>query len=338
MPNNVAEIILRVTTEGTQNAQALADNLTQIDQASRQVNASALSAASAQRVYTLEVVNTHSQMARLLQDWSDLGGQVDHFAAATLRNFSSTSAHALTEWIEGSHNAREAFRELANEVIEGIIRMMIQQVIAHTLGSALNEAAAAQATATNAEITASAAPAAAMQGAASYGANSSGVGVVLAVVAAAIAMLLAMRRAEGGPIYGAGSTTSDSIPAWLSNREYVHPAAAHDYYGTAAMDAIRTRSIPREAIHAAMSRRRFAVGGPVMSFPSWEGIQGVGRDSSPLAVNVGSPNVMLAIGDAEIERLVASSAMQKALFDHSAKNAVRTSRLVTRNSSHRGEQ
>lgn len=38
-------------------------------------------------------------------------------------------------------------------------------------------------------------------------------------------------KAEGGLITGPGTTTSDSIPAWLSNREYVVRAAAVDHYG-----------------------------------------------------------------------------------------------------------
>src|SRR5690606_38734089 len=39
-------------------------------------------------------------------------------------------------------------------------------------------------------------------------------------------------RAEGGPIYGPGTATSDSIPAYLSNGEYVIKAAAVAKYGT----------------------------------------------------------------------------------------------------------
>jgi hypothetical protein len=336
--NNIAEIVLRVTTEGTQNAQMMANQLNQVDQAARQLSTSTLSATTAQRVCTTEVARTHSQLARLLQDWGDLERQVDHFSATTLRNFSSTSARALTEWIEGSGRAREAFRGFATSVIEGILQMMIQQAIAHALGLAQSREAGAQQSATNAEITASAAPAAAMQGAATFGSNATGVVAVIAAVAAAIGILAAMKRAVGGPIYGPGSETSDSIPAWLSHGEYVHTAAAHRYYGTPAMDAINSRTIPRDAIHAAMSHRSFAVGGPVLALPAFAGGGAVGSASIPLAVSVGAPNVMLAIGDAEIERLAATSAMQQALFDHSAKNAVRTSRLATRNRGHRGEQ
>jgi len=46
------------------------------------------------------------------------------------------------------------------------------------------------------------------------------------------------RRATGGPIYGAGSSTSDSIPAMLSNGEFVMRAAAVDKYGLGFMDAV----------------------------------------------------------------------------------------------------
>ena len=45
-------------------------------------------------------------------------------------------------------------------------------------------------------------------------------------------------RASGGPIFGPGTATSDSIPAWLSNGEYVIRAAAVDKYGLGLMHQI----------------------------------------------------------------------------------------------------
>lgn len=103
------------------------------------------------------------------------------------------------------------------------------------------------------------------------------------------------------------------------------------------MDAINTRSIPREAIHAAMVSRSFAMGGAVVlpSFAS-DGFVG-GTTASPADVSVGGPFVMVGIGDNEIGRIMATSEAQKRLFDNSAKNAVRTSRLITRNGGHRAE-
>jgi hypothetical protein len=46
------------------------------------------------------------------------------------------------------------------------------------------------------------------------------------------------RKAAGGHIRGAGTATSDSIPAWLSNGEYVVQASAVHHYGTGVMDSI----------------------------------------------------------------------------------------------------
>jgi hypothetical protein len=60
------------------------------------------------------------------------------------------------------------------------------------------------------------------------------------------------KRADGGYIRGPGTDTSDSIPAWLSNNEYVMPAKTVRHYGVEAMDAMRDRQVPR-----------FAKGGPV---------------------------------------------------------------------------
>lgn len=70
--------------------------------------------------------------------------------------------------------------------------------------------------------------------------------------------------AEGGPVYGPGTGTSDDVPAmerssgapfWLSNGEFVQPAASVDYYGQGLMEALRRRAIPRGAV------RGFAAGG-----------------------------------------------------------------------------
>jgi hypothetical protein len=45
------------------------------------------------------------------------------------------------------------------------------------------------------------------------------------------------RVADGGQVRGPGTTTSDSIPAWLSDQEYVVRAAAVQHYGVGFFDA-----------------------------------------------------------------------------------------------------
>src|SRR5258708_11918565 len=242
--NNVAEIILKVTTEGQGNAQALAVQLTQIDQMTNKVATTTLAAVTAQKTLNAEMGKTppppgsvslaqvpppDSHLERTLRDWSDLQRQVDNFTTHTLRDFTSTSAHALTQWIEGSKNAKQAFAGFVRSVIEGIIQIVLQQTIANALGLAQAQISTQTQTAANTEIAASAAPAAALTGAATFGANSIGVALVIAAVLGGVGAMLALtRRAEGGPVFGAGGETSDSIPAWLSHNEFVQPASAHN--------------------------------------------------------------------------------------------------------------
>ena len=58
-----------------------------------------------------------------------------------------------------------------------------------------------------------------------------------------------VKKARGGAVFGAGTATSDSIPALLSNGEYVIKAASVSKYGIGTFDALNTQ--------------RFATGGPV---------------------------------------------------------------------------
>jgi len=353
--NNIAEIILKVTTEGQGNAQILGAQLTQLDQATNKVMTTTLAATTAQKSFNAEIGKAspapglavaqlqqpNSQLERMLQNWGNLQKQVDGFTAHTLRDFTSTSAHALTQWIEGSKNAKEAFAGFVTSVLEGIIQIMLQQTIAHAIGLTQAQVSAQTQTVANTEIAASAAPAAALTGAATFGANSVGVALVIAAVLGGVGALLALtRRAEGGPVFGAGSETSDSIPAWLSHNEFVQPAAAHNYYGTDVMEAMRTRSIPREAIRASMEHRTFAYGGPVLPTRAFaEGgiaVRMAGGGVVP-NVSVGGANVLMAFGPAEIDRLMATSEMQKHLTDHLDRNSHRIARNVKRTGGHRQE-
>src|SRR5258708_25969189 len=157
--NNVAEIILKVTTEGQGNAQALAVQLTQIDQMKNKVATTTLAAVTAQKTLNAEMGKTppppgsvslaqvpppDSHLERTLRDWSDLQKQVDNFTTHTLRDFSATSAHALTQWIEGSKNAKQAFAGFVSSVIEGILQILIEQIIANTLLRGINQATSQQ--------------------------------------------------------------------------------------------------------------------------------------------------------------------------------------------------
>lgn len=74
--------------------------------------------------------------------------------------------------------------------------------------------------------------------------------------------------AEGGAVYGPGTTTSDSIPAWLSNFEFVQPAKRVFQYGVDFMEAIRRGRLPVGAVRMLMDASRarapqFSMGGIV---------------------------------------------------------------------------
>lgn len=86
-------------------------------------------------------------------------------------------------------------------------------------------------------------------------------------------------KAAGGPIYGPGTGTSDSIPAMLSNGEYVVRASSVDRVGLRFLNALNDGSY---------TPRRYAVGGPVtptyvqappMAYAATSALSGVGPQS-----------------------------------------------------------
>lgn len=85
-------------------------------------------------------------------------------------------------------------------------------------------------------------------------------------------------RAQGGPIYGPGTQTSDSIPIWASRDEWVIKARAAKYYGNRFMSAINNMRIPKKLLQFSLGgsvsdalaglsvpRTHFATGGPVVA-------------------------------------------------------------------------
>ena len=71
-----------------------------------------------------------------------------------------------------------------------------------------------------------------------------------------------IRKAVGGPVWGAGTATSDSIPALLSNGEYVIRADSVGRYGHDFLDAVNEG---RYALGGMV--RRLAAGGPALPKP-----------------------------------------------------------------------
>lgn len=88
--------------------------------------------------------------------------------------------------------------------------------------------------------------------------------------------------ATGGHVQGPGTGTSDSIPAWLSNNEFVMTSRTVDHYGVGFMTAINQRRLPK-----------FANGGRVGGggSPSYTGLlsRQANGDISVKVINNGEP-------------------------------------------------
>jgi hypothetical protein len=118
--------------------------------------------------------------------------------------------------------------------------------------------------------------------------------------------------AGGGHIRGAGTSTSDSILAWLSNNEFVMRSAAVSHYGVGFMQAINSMRLPKDFF------RSFNLGGLVLPpFPSpprfAQGGLATAGDQALRPVNIFFDRQKFALagsGD-EVERLVKASVFEQ---------------------------
>jgi len=100
-------------------------------------------------------------------------------------------------------------------------------------------------------------------------------------------------QASGGPIYGSGTSTSDSIPAMLSNGEYVIQASAVKQYGVGFFNQLNQMKTPRY----------FSGGGSVTQQSG--GMVSLSPEDRALLRNVGgSGNIVLYADSKELARSV----------------------------------
>nr|DAR31824.1 MAG TPA: Tail tape measure [Bacteriophage sp.] len=109
--------------------------------------------------------------------------------------------------------------------------------------------------------------------------------------------------ATGGHVQGPGTGTSDSIPAWLSNNEFVMTSRTVDHYGVAFMNALNQRRLPRFA-----SGGRVGGGGS----PSYPGISSNGGEGDHNEISITINIAKDGKEDVTVEQQIAQS---KALSD-----------------------
>ena len=128
-------------------------------------------------------------------------------------------------------------------------------------------------------------------------------------------------HATGGFIRGAGTSTSDSIPAMLSNGEFVVKASAVRKYGTGFLNAVNNGNFTKLRMPIA----RFADGGSVVREASDSTSRGIESFANNIGTNISNTN-NISIGlvrddDAIIANFLHSSKGQKYLLDFNRKNA-----------------
>lgn len=126
-----------------------------------------------------------------------------------------------------------------------------------------------------------------------------------------IAKISAQTLAAGGSVKGySPSDTADNVPIWATAGEYMHPVKTVQHYGLGVMEAIRTRSIPKEifsgfrlpSFSGAKSSFAMAAGGAVPRAP---------EQSSSAGKDDGGINIVNILDDTLFEQYAASTKGQK---------------------------
>lgn len=177
------------------------------------------------------------------------GEQVAQVINGTIGGAVASVSDGLSDWVLGAQSFGDAMQqvgaeilstvvhEFINAMVAGFARMVVQWIITKSAMFAVDVAFAAKglalSIATAAKSLVSWIPSAIAASISSYG-LAAGIG------AAAVAAILVARNnfAEGGLVTGPGTGTSDSIPANLSNGEYVLPAAVVQRIGLANVRAM----------------------------------------------------------------------------------------------------
>lgn len=220
----------------------------------------------------------HDQMMLNASSWSDYMQTV---MMQTAQSMQDTLAEGLTNWIMQAKSLSEVFSNLAKTILQQLVQGALKKWISslgiiRTLNDAADKAEAASTAAQTSAIMTKAAAQARLAAATMISAmpfTAYGAGAIVAGqmdIASTGASVL--KKAKGGAIIGPGTSTSDSIPALLSNGEYVINADAAAQIGRTTLDSLNSRAYPA-----------FASGGSVGGVDDGSGGRNLGN---PVVINV----------------------------------------------------
>lgn len=170
-----------------------------------------------------------ASLSGLMQGYEGFANGATDLFSGFFASFTDGFANSIGQAVVGAQDLDEALKNVAQQAIAGLISGFIKLGIQYATNAALAATFGTAITATTAGLAATTAaawaPAAALASLASFGANAAPAAAALTTTTGlAAGLALVPGFANGGYISGAGTGTSDSIPARLSNGEYVMPA------------------------------------------------------------------------------------------------------------------
>lgn len=157
-------------------------------------------------------------------------------------------ASGIADLITNGGKLSDVFKNIGKSIVNMFVQFMIKKQAAAALEKMLGKKQAADSAANSAKEATAAVPAAVQKsisvlgpvaGPPAYtGAVSAMTSIGLGSISASSIMGNVQEKASGGPVFGAGTGTSDSIPAMLSNGEYVINAKAVRRIGLPLLNAL----------------------------------------------------------------------------------------------------
>jgi len=149
-------------------------------------------------------------------------GQWHDYLKSYATDVGKSMGNALTDWITGAKTASEALKDFVQGLIKNALQLLAQWISIYGIFLAFGTPPRMAANAATKAV---------------FGIDNAAVGgsAVKGVSVGSYA-----GHARGGYIVGPGTGTSDSIPAMLSNGEYVIRSAAVDRIGVGTLDAINS--------------------------------------------------------------------------------------------------
>ncbi|MBF8786671.1 phage tail tape measure protein [Pseudomonas asiatica] len=157
----------------------------------------------------------------------DIAGQTEYIFSSAFNNISTDITDAIMDGQLSFSTLGDIASNVVRDIIAGFVKMGVQMALNAALNATLGTAAAGQSMILAGTTATAWAPAAAMASLATLGANSVPAAAALtSTTALASSLAVIPGFATGGYVSGAGTGTSDSIMARLSDGEFVVNAAA----------------------------------------------------------------------------------------------------------------